>query len=154
MIGTVHVVAAVLALTAGLAVFARPKGTGLHRWLGRAYAALMLAVNLSALATFEQSGAAGPFHYLAVLSLATVVVGLGFLFLARSARTGRAVHGYLMAWSWVGLFAAGASQLATMAWPGVPGLTVAGTSVVVCAIAGIAIHARLPVILRSMPPAG
>ena len=152
MTGTIHIVAAGLALLAGLAVFARPKGTGLHRWLGRAYVGLMLVVNVSALATFEETGAAGPFHYLAVLSLATVVVGLGFLFLARSARTGRAVHGYLMAWSWVGLFAAGASQLATMAWPGTPGVTVAGTSLAVCVVAGFAIHARLPVILRSMAP--
>lgn len=154
MTGTIHIVAAGLALLAGLAIFARPKGTGLHRRLGRAYAALMLFVNVSALATFEQSGGVGPFHYLAVLSLATVCAGLGFLFFSGSAGVGRAVHGYLMAWSWVGLLAAGASQLATMAWPGVPGLTVAGTSFVVCAIAGFAIHARLPVILRSMPPAG
>jgi len=151
MTGTVHIVAAGLALMAGLAVFARPKGTAPHRWLGRCYAVLMLVVNVSALATFEETGEAGPFHYLAVLSLATVLAGLGFLFFARSVRIRRAVHGYLMAWSWVGLFAAGASQLATMAWPGVPGVTVAGTSLAVCAIAGYVIHSRMPGILGSMP---
>ena len=114
-------------------------------------AVLMLVVNFSSLATFGETGRAGPFHYLSVLSLATLFAGLGFGFFAGSARTGRAVHGYLMAWSWVGLFAAGASQLATMAWPGAPGVTVAGTSLVVCAVSGYMIHSRLPGILQSMP---
>ena len=157
MTGTLHIIAATLALLAGLAVFGRPKGSRVHRRLGRWYAVLMVVANASALLTFEQTGEVGPFHVLAILSLATVVAGLGFLFARRPAGAWRGIHAYLMTWSWVGLLAAGLSQLATQGFPGRQGLTVLGTSLSVCAVAGWIIHTRMPRVLRALPsgvPAG
>lgn len=154
MTGILHIVAAVLALLAGLAVFGRPKGSRVHRALGRTYVVLMVVVNASALVTFEETGEVGPFHVLAILSLATVVAGLGCLFARRPVGAWRGIHAYLMTWSWVGLLAAGASQLATMAMPGRQGLTVAGTSLAVCVVAGWIIHTRMPRILLALPSGG
>ena len=116
-LGTVHVVAASIALALGLIVLARRKGDIWHVRLGRLYIATMLAVALPVLFVYDITGRPGPFHVLAVVSLLTTA--LGWLHVRRRghARFGLVAHATFMAWSWIGVITAGLAQLANHGWP-------------------------------------
>ena len=136
-LGWLHVSAAALALVTGALVFAARKGTRRHVLLGRAYGLGMLLVNLPALLLHEESGTLGPFHLLAVISLATLALGLAPLLLGYRGSGHIARHGRFMAWSYVGLVAAGLAQVGHGSYGGVAVLIV---SSVVVAVGGVTIH--------------
>lgn len=120
MLGPLHWISASAALLLAAAVFARPKGTRTHRVLGWTYAVCMLIVNGAALSVYEMSGRWGPFHWLALVSLATLCAGM--LPAVRKPGGRRrdgwlGYHSHLMAWSTIGLAAAGTSQLAVQIYP-------------------------------------
>jgi len=72
---------------------------------------MMLAVNGTALMIYELFGHFGPFHWMALASLASVVAGY---WPARRRRAGwRARHAYYMTGSYVGLLAALVSEIST-----------------------------------------
>ena len=73
-LGSLHVAAAVLALAVAAIVLVRTKGTTSHVRLGRAYVVLLVLVDAFALVTYQDG--VGPFHLLAVISLATLTAGL------------------------------------------------------------------------------
>jgi uncharacterized membrane protein len=111
MLGTLHWVAAALALLAGAAQLMRPKGTIGHRRLGWVYAILLLLLNASALFLYRETGSWNRFHWLAVLSLLTLLVALGgFVLLGRRWWV---PHAYVMGGSYLGVVLAGLFQLAT-----------------------------------------
>jgi len=87
------------------------KGTRRHRWLGRMYLVSMLALNISALMIYEVFGGFGAFHWLALLSL-TSILG-GYLAAWRRLPGWKAPHGYFMAGSYVGLVAASVAEVAS-----------------------------------------
>lgn len=95
-----HIVTAVLALLLGIALLVRRKGTRRHKVLGRAWAALMLAVAVSSLWI---TGIAGPgrfsvIHLLSVFTIAMLVLAVWAI------RTGRVrMHRFTM----IGIFAGG-----------------------------------------------
>ena len=92
-----HAGAAVAALGVGAFVFLRRKGTPGHRWMGRAWAGLMLAVALS---SFWITGASGRYSWIHILS-ALVAAGIPFaVFLAASGRV--SAHRRLMTGMYVG----------------------------------------------------
>ena len=108
-----HVAAACAALALGAAILVGRKGVRRHVVLGRLYVAVMVAVNVPVLFVYDTTGRPGPFHVLAVVSLATT--GLGW----RSARRAASVraHAAFMTWSWVGVVTAGLAQLANRELP-------------------------------------
>ena len=116
-LGTTHVAAASLALVLGLVLLVRRKGDAGHVRLGRLHVAVMLVVNVPVLFLQDISGSPGPFHVLAVVSLATT--GLGWRAARRRGRARSRVeaHATLMVWSWVGVVTAGLAQLANHRWP-------------------------------------
>ena len=59
-LGFAHLLFALMAILFGTLVIASAKGTPLHRWLGRGYLVMMLALNGSALAIYELFGRFGP----------------------------------------------------------------------------------------------
>ena len=85
IVATAHVVAALTALLAGVAVLLLPKGTHTHRAIGTAYVLALVLVNVAALSLHRQN-VFGVFHVLAVASLATIAVGLSPLLLGRDRR--------------------------------------------------------------------
>ncbi len=118
--GLAHVIIALLAILFGtLIIFAR-KGTPYHRWIGRAYFASMLALNATALAIYELFGGFGVFHWMALVSLATLIAG----YIPARTRTPGWMprHAYCMSGSYVGLLAALASEILTR----VPGFSMFG----------------------------
>lgn len=132
-LGGVHVAAALAAMATGPVIFLSPKGTGFHRTLGRLYVFAMLTVNGSALSMYEFTNGPNLFHVFAVMSLATVVPGVICGVQAR--RTGKRglvqAHYFFMAWSYVGLMAAFASQIVSrvplgLNLPGESGFWIAG----------------------------
>jgi uncharacterized membrane protein len=150
MLGWLHILCAVAALLVGAAVFFRQKGTRTHRVLGYFYSALLLLVNVSALSTFSISGSPGPFHAMAVVSLATLVAGFISAVLRRPRSWWLDLHAYFMSWSYVGLAAAGASQIATQ-YSHLPGsLAIIAPSAATIVCGALLIHTRVPCILAEL----
>lgn len=118
--GGLHIAAACAALVVGPVVLVGRKGGTLHVVLGRVFVALLLLTNVPVLFLYEATGRPGPFHVLAVVSLATT--GLGLLSGRRAAQGPRSgarieAHAALMTWSWIGVATAGLAQLANRQLP-------------------------------------
>ncbi len=118
-LGGLHIAAACAALVLGPVVLLGRKGGALHIVLGRVFVGLMLLVNVPVLFLYDTTGRPGPFHLLAVASLATTALGLRSV--RRRAHGPRATrigaHAALMTWSWIGVATAGLAQLANRQWP-------------------------------------
>jgi uncharacterized membrane protein len=162
LLGWIHTVAALAALTAGAAVLLTGKGTRRHRQLGWTYVASMVLLNATALLIYRLFGHFGPFHVAAVFSFATVVAGTAAAVAARRARgtageRARALerHYQWMTWSYVGLAAAAVSEIATRIpalrpGPGqglVFGITIAVATVLVVGVGAVLIRRRRLVLL-------
>jgi uncharacterized membrane protein len=110
-IGWVHTVLAIMALATGAWNLLRPKGTTLHRWTGRAFAMAMLGLNVSALTIYRLTGRFEMFHALALLSLATLAVGIVPVLLRRPHRHWLNWHYFGISIAYAGLVAAFGSEL-------------------------------------------
>ncbi len=149
--GTVHVVLAITCLVLGAMVFLQKKGGQKHRLLGYLYSSALLLVNLSALTVYQDAAGPGPFHYLALISLATLSAGFITAFLRKPAQW-MSMHAYFMSWSYVGLVAAGIAQIITEFLPFSTAFTVALPSAVIIAVGAIMIHLRTPRIIATLSP--
>lgn len=144
LVGLLHVGAGIAALLLGVAVAALPKGTRRHRRYGRAYLVAMVLMNFTALTIFELFGRFGPFHWLALFSLATCAAG--FIVAWRRLPGWVSPHAYLMGGSLIGLAAAAVAEVATR----VPGW---GFGPAVLVSSGSVIALGLVVLFRQVPRA-
>jgi len=140
---------ALAAMLFGAAVIFIRKGTRKHRWMGRSYVAMMLGLNGTALLNYELYGRFGPFHWMVLASLATVVAG--FVPTWHKAPGWIYRHAYFMAWSYIGLMAAAVAEVASR----VPGWSF-GPSVfissVVVIVAGVwMMQKTVPHIISALP---
>lgn len=110
-LGLLHVLMALASLCFGSLVIFWRKGDKTHRWLGRSYLAAMSGLNLTALSNFELFGRFGPFHWLALISLASIMAG--FLAVRRKGPHWKHAHAWFMTGSYVGLLAATAAEIAS-----------------------------------------
>ena len=143
---TGHLVAAVSALLAGVAVLLSPKGTPTHRAIGTVYVLALVLVNAAALSLHRES-VFGVFHVLAVASLVTIAVGLSLLLLGRRSPRAIATHAFCMTWSYAGLVAAGCGQLAVAVGQDLAAWVVPVVIGTVLAASGLIIFGRVPSIL-------
>ncbi len=111
LLGWIHTSLAVAALTAGAAVVLNRKGTLTHRRLGWIYVGSMVGMNATALLIYRLFGGVGPFHVAALVSLATLAGGVVPVLRRRPGWVRR--HYWWMTYSYVGLLAAAASEVAT-----------------------------------------
>ncbi len=148
--GWIHVIGVTNGLILGAVVIFAPKLTKIHRVLGLGYLFSMLAVNVSALTIYRETGSVGPFHILAVIGLLTL--GLGYNEVARKRKRSGWLerHGIFMSFSYVGLVAAGASQFASHNLPLDPVLGNVGASMLVFVIGGIPTMTLVPRTIRSL----
>ena len=146
VVATAHVVAAVSALLAGVAVLLLPKGTHTHRSIGTSYVLALVLVNVAAL-SLHRENAFGVFHALAVASVVTMAVGLSPLLLGKRSPRVIATHAFCMTWSYAGLAAAGCGQAAVAVGHGLAGWVVPVVIGAVLCIAGVVIFGRVPLIL-------
>jgi uncharacterized membrane protein len=111
-------------LLLGVVILLRPKGTTTHFWTGRAYLAVMICLNVSALDIYHLTGGFNIFHVLAVLNLAIILIGISHFLRRTRPRKWLWRHYHYMAWSYVGLLAATINE-ALVRVPGLDRLTAA-----------------------------
>ncbi len=126
-LGLVHLLFALAAMLFGAVVIFTRKGTRKHKWMGRSYFAMMLGLNVTALMNYELYGRFGPFHWMALASLATVVAGFAPTW--HKAPSWIFPHSYFMAWSYIGLMAAAVAEISSR----VPGWSF-GPSVIISSV--------------------
>lgn len=118
-LGSLHLATAIISLAAGLAIVSAAKGSVVHRRLGWIYLSSMIALNVTALTLFRLTGRFGPFHAAALVSLCTLLAGLLPVLFRRPQRSWLELHAHFMAWSYIGLIAAFASEIAVR-WAQLP----------------------------------
>lgn len=120
-LGIVHLTLAIAALGIGASILLSRKGTPTHKIHGRAFAAAMLTSNIVALAIYRDADRLGVFHFLAIISIASIILAIVLIRLPNQNRARILIHGQLMTWSYAGVVAAGLGQTATMfnlaPWP-------------------------------------
>lgn len=112
LISWLHMATAIIAMVAGLFVLLQTKGTRRHRRIGYLYVVSLVTLNVSSFFIFKLTGRFSPFHVAAFLSLATVIAGFLPVYWRRPAQGWLVLHLQFMAWSYIGLLAAAASELA------------------------------------------
>ena len=149
LLGLVHLLMAIAAMLFGTVVVFGRKGTRKHRWMGRSYVAMMFGLNGTALLIYELYGRFGPFHWMVLASLATVIAG--FVPTWRKSPGWIFRHAIFMAWSYVGLMAAAAAEVASRipGWPFAPSVVV--SSLVVIALGAWAIRKTVPHTINALP---
>jgi uncharacterized membrane protein len=108
--GLAHAASGIVALVVGAWIFFERKGTTRHVRLGWLYVASMLWLDGSSFAIYHLTGHFDLFHFLAVLSLAMVVGGVGQVIFRQRIRRWMWRHYQYMCWSYVGLLAATANE--------------------------------------------
>jgi hypothetical protein len=110
----------------------------------------MVALNGTALLIYDLFGRFGPFHWLALASLATLLAGLVPAMRKRPRRSWLFYHAEYMSWSYVGLLAAAVSEVTTR-WFHLPfGWTVVISSLVVFIGGGLVIRQRVPGSIKAL----
>lgn len=111
-IAWVHIVVGLMALVAGLVVFAGVKGSRRHRQTGYVYVVSMVLLNVTAFLIYRLYGRFGPFHIAAIASLATVIAGMVPAVRRQPVDQWLSQHYAYMSWSYVGLLAATVAEIA------------------------------------------
>ena len=152
-LGWIHTIFGIVALLAGTAVLFIKKGGRWHRTFGHIYLTHMLALNISALFIYRLYGHFGPFHWMAVASLITLIVGMVPVFTRLPKGGWLQLHAAFINGSYVGLVAAFAAEI-TSRLPGTEylfGPMVGLTSAVIIGIGAYLIHRTLPQSLKRVP---
>jgi uncharacterized membrane protein len=111
-ISIAHVSFGTSALVFGTLNVIRAKGTASHRLIGHAFYVSMLGLNGTAFGIYTFFGTFGVFHFLAALSLAYTVAAIVPVLVRRPRNRWAVMHGSMMLYSYLGLLAATAAELA------------------------------------------
>lgn len=106
ILGGLHFGSAILAMIFGAILILKEKGTKFHIRAGYIYAFMMIVLNVTALMIYKLFGHFGPFHYAALISLASLFGGLIPAYLKKPKKTWLEFHYEFMNWSVIGLYAA------------------------------------------------
>lgn len=151
--GLAHAIIGLAALLAGLLVLLRPKGSAFHRLRGAGYVVAMVLLNASGLAMYGLNGRFNLFHVFALVSLATLAAGWVPALLRRPAQRWHERHAMYMAWSYVGLVGAFASELVSLIARATGqrlDLAIALAGTVVIGLGALAIRRLVPPIVSRM----
>jgi uncharacterized membrane protein len=142
-IGWIHTVFGLLSLLNGTAVILLPKSNKLgHRFWGYFYFFCMVATNVTSLAMYQLNGRFNMFHWFALFSLLTLILGMLPLFRSRINNPfWLPRHAHFMAGSYVGVVLATAAEI-TSRVPGWEFGTAVGLTTAVGGIIGFVLIAR------------
>ncbi|MCA1629930.1 MAG: DUF2306 domain-containing protein [Acidobacteria bacterium] len=112
IIGAAHTLFGLLALGAGGAVLFRRKGTSSHRRLGRVYVLSMVGLLSSSFLIYRLFGRFGPFHVLSVIAFISLAAGFLPAWTRRPRQSWVQRHYQSMSYSYAGLVAATAAEIA------------------------------------------
>jgi len=152
-LGWMHTVFGVVALLAGSAVVLLRKGTRWHRTLGHVYLTSMVSLNITALFIYRLFGHFGPFHWLALSSLLTLIAGMVPVFTRRPKGLWLERHAIFINMSFIGLVAATAAEITTRtpSLENIFGIVVVVTSALVMWIGAILMKLKMPQSIRNTP---
>lgn len=152
-LGWMHTVFGVVALLAGSAVVLLRKGTRWHRTLGHVYLTSMVSLNITALFIYRLFGYFGPFHWLALSSLLTLIAGMVPVFTRRPKGLWLERHAIFTNMSFIGLVAATAAEITTRtpSLENIFGIVVVVTSALVMWIGAILMKLKMPQSIRNTP---
>lgn len=108
--GLIHFIFSMLALLLGTAVLVMNKGTQKHKLIGKLYVYSMLVVLITAFMTYRLFGTWGIFHWTAVVSTLTILLGLIPIRIKRPAKNYVMLHFSFMYWSVIGVYGAFVSE--------------------------------------------
>ncbi|HAP64443.1 MAG TPA: hypothetical protein DCR93_34820 [Cytophagales bacterium] len=106
-----HTILGPIALLSGLATIFLKKGTPLHKRIGYGYAVSMLLLTGSSLTIYNMFDGWGPFHYMALVSIATIFAALIPAWRYRHRASWLVWHNKMMLWSYAGLIMATGSHV-------------------------------------------
>lgn len=106
-----HTLLGPIALISGFISILLKKGTPLHKRIGYSYAVSMLLLTGSSLTIYNMFEGWGPFHYMALVSMATIFAALLPAWRYRHRANWLVWHNKMMLWSYVGLVMATGSHV-------------------------------------------
>jgi hypothetical protein len=110
-VGAIHATLAMLCLAIGLIQLLRPKRGPAHRARGYAFAYAALVADGMAMLVYRFTGQFNIFHVGAIVNFAFVVLAIVPLLRTPRPANWKLQHYHFIAWSYVGLFAAAATEL-------------------------------------------
>ncbi len=111
--GLIHLIFSVLAMVLGAIVIFGKKGTAFHKKVGYAYSVSMVGCIITAFMIYRLFDGWGMFHYMAVVSTISLVLGIAPAILRKPEGHWIGLHYGFMYWSVVGLYAAFISETCT-----------------------------------------
>lgn len=108
-IGLIHLLFSIMALILGTLMLLFSKGTSKHKRIGYSYCIAMLGVIITAFMIYRLYNKFGIFHWLAALSLFTLIAGM-LPMIIRRPKSYVSLHFNFMYWSVIGLYAAFAAE--------------------------------------------
>jgi len=112
-IGMVHLIASCLSLIFGTMILFMEKGTKRHVKVGYLYVINMAILIVTAFMIYRLFNGWGVFHYLTVLSLFTILMGMVPIWLKKPVKRWKYFHYAFMYWSVMGLYAAFVAEMIT-----------------------------------------
>ena len=152
-LGWIHMIFGIVSLLAGTTVVLLRKGTRWHRTLGHVYLTSMISLNVTALFIYRLFGHFGPFHWLALSSLLTLMAGMVPVFTRRPKELWLERHVIFINVSFIGLVAATSAEI-TSRIPGLEeafGSVVGLTSALVIGVGMFLLFRNLPQSIRQTP---
>jgi len=136
----------IVALLSGAGVVFLRKGTRWRRTLGHLFLTSMVSLNATALFIYNLYGQFGPFHWLAISSLITLIAGIVPVFTRRPKDRWLEQHAIFMNFAFIGLLAATAAEITSR----VPGLE-ENFDLVVGLTSALIIGAGAALLYRNLP---
>lgn len=112
-IGLIHLIASVLSLISGTMVLVMKKGTLRHKQIGYIYVVSMGILIITAFMIYRLFKGWGIFHYMTVLSLVTLLIGMLPLWAKNMFENWKHLHFSFMYWSIIGLYSAFVAEIMT-----------------------------------------
>ncbi|WP_109830061.1 DUF2306 domain-containing protein [Reichenbachiella versicolor] len=130
-IGMTHLVSSCFALIFGTIILFARKGTKRHAKVGYLYVISMAVLIATAFMIYKLFNTWGIFHYSAVVSLISIILGMVPIWIKRPINRWKYLHFSFMYWSVIGLYAAFAAEMLVRI-PTIPffGMVGIGTGVV------------------------
>ena len=147
--GAIHTVLAMLGIVVGLLQLLRPKRGAGHRARGYAFVYAMLIADGAAMLIFQFTGRFNILHVGAIVNLACVVLGVVPVLRSPRPANWKTQHYCFIAWSYVGLLAAAATELVVRTVH----LTTRGQAWTVAAVMSIVVTAAGYILIERYRPA-
>lgn len=110
LVGTIHMMLAMLCIVLGAIQLLRPKHGAAHRARGYAFVYGMVVVDGTAMLLYRFTGSFNAFHVGAIVNLAAIVAAMIPMLMSPRPAAWKQLHYNFMSWGFVGLMAAAVTE--------------------------------------------